>query len=91
VIGGAGSIGSSFIKALLRFEPKSVDPILADGGKQSTATITSAIHILQSFSELTKEQADALAANVKTLPAGKTADDKKNEFLDFLKVLKRKS
>jgi len=30
VIGGAGSIGSSFIKAVLRFEPKSVVVVRAD-------------------------------------------------------------
>ena len=82
------SLGSAEGRALVWGK---VNPILADGGKQSTATITSAIQILQSFSELTKDQAAALVANVKTLPAGKIADDKKNEVMDFLKGLKRKS
>ena len=36
VIGGAGSIGSSFIKAVLRFEPKSVVVVdLNENGLQS--------------------------------------------------------
>ena len=65
-----------------------VNPILADGKNQSQANVNGAIQILLSFSKLTKDQADALAANVKTLPAGKLAEEKKKEVLGFLKGLK---
>ena len=65
-----------------------VNPILADGKNQPPANVNGAIQILLSFSKLTKDQADALAANVKTLPAGKLAEEKKKEVLGFLKGLK---
>lgn len=65
-----------------------VNPILADGKNQPPANVNGAIQILLSFSKLTKDQADALAANVKTLPAGKLAEEKKKVVLGFLKGLK---
>ena len=66
-----------------------VNPVLADGKSQPQANINSAIQILLSFSKLTKDQADALAANVKILPTAKLAEDRKKEVLEYLKGLNK--
>lgn len=83
-------IASNGSKAGMEGVWEKVNPILADGKNQSQASLNGAIQILLSFSKLTKDQTDALAANVKTLPAGKLANDKKNEVLNFLKELNKR-
>ena len=61
-----------------------INPILADS-KSPKQTINNACQILLSFDRLTKDQADALAGNVNTLPADKITEEKKGEILAFLK------
>ena len=61
-----------------------INPILADS-KSSNQSINNACQILLSFDRLTKDQADALAGNVNTLPVDKITEEKKGEILAFLK------
>lgn len=61
-----------------------INPILADS-KSPNQIINNACQILLSFDRLTKDQADALAGNVNTLPTDRITEEKKKEILAFLK------
>lgn len=61
-----------------------INPLLADGKNIQPKSINNAIHVLLSFSKMTKEQAEALAGNVKALPTNKLPDDKKKEVLQYI-------
>lgn len=62
-----------------------INPILADGKNKQPKVINNAIQVLLSFSKITEEQAEALAGNVKALPAAKLSDEKKEEVLNYIR------
>lgn len=62
-----------------------INPILADGKNRQLKVINNAIQVLKSFSKLTVEQAEALAGNVKALPATKLSEENKEVVLNYIR------
>lgn len=61
-----------------------INPILADGKTGNQKAIEGAIQILLSFRKFNAQQAEALAGNVKALPAKKVTEENKSEILKYI-------